>query len=161
MVAAGLLSAAACAREDNSLAGSVKELFPLSVSRVDLLRNAEAFQISYLYNRGADLDVVIRLSLSLKDIEFVPGATIALDGDYAEGHPRTSVVHAPGGEPVRVFPRVKRGDFNLSSGGDIDQFTRGDFSMVFDSTGGDIGSGRTLEGTFAGTPADAGFGPLP
>jgi hypothetical protein len=154
------LLALSCGK-DNELSGSAGELFSLEVSRVEILRNDEALQVTYFNNRGADLDVVARVSVALKGVELKTGTKIDLAGEYEPGHPRTTVAHAPGGEPVRLMPPVKRGDLVLSAGGNPGQQTRGDFSMVFDSVGGDLGGGRTLVGNFAGPARDAGFGPLP
>jgi hypothetical protein len=56
---------------------------------------------------------------------------------------------------------VKRGDITITQGGQVGTLTRGNFSMSFEAEGGDIGGGRTLVGSFAGTAADAGFGELP
>ncbi|MFZ5468920.1 MAG: hypothetical protein ACOZIN_05720 [Myxococcota bacterium] len=148
-------------RGENSLYGSVDELFSLEVARVEIRRNHEAFQVSYFNNRGANLDVVARVAVSLQDVDFVPGTKIDLSGEYAPGHPRAAVIHEPGGEPARVFPRVKKGDLVLSSGGNPDELTRGDFSVLFEESGGDIGGGRTLGGSFSAIALDAGFGPLP
>lgn len=154
------IALAACA-PDNGLGGSVGELFPLEVSRVEVYRNESALQVTYYRNRDTFLDVVVRVSVSLRSVEVKNGAKIDLAGEYEPGHARTSVAHAPGGEPVRVFPRVKRGDMVIDQVGAEGQISRGNFSMVFDSMGGDLGQGRTLTGTFAATTFDAGFGPLP
>ncbi|MBI3186034.1 MAG: hypothetical protein HYZ28_28185 [Myxococcales bacterium] len=151
------LSVLGCRPQGGVLSGSVGELFSLQVSRIELSRNEEAFQVTYLFNRAAELDVVVRITVALKGVDFSPGKRISLDGEYEPGHARTTVVRVPGGEPARRFPPVKKGDLNLGSGGGADEPTDGDFSMVFDSTGGDIGQGRTLVGSFAGTPVDAGF----
>lgn len=150
-----------CGCGDNLLGGSVGEIFPLDVSRVDVYRNDEALQITYTFNRGVFLDVVVRLSVYIADKTLKPGAVIDLAGEYAQGHPRTTVAHAPGGEPVRLLPPVHKGDLHIISGGDPGVVTRGDFSMVFEGQGGDLGFGRTLTGGFAAQTVDAGFGPLP
>ena len=162
------LTAALCGcSADNILGGSVGDLFPLNISRVDVLRNDDALQVTYYSNRGTFLDVVVRIAVSLNGIDVKRGVTIPLQGEGSPGHQRTSVAHAPGGEPVRVFPNVKRGDLRLAEigiglpdgGGTA---SRGDFSMVFANEGGDIGQGRTLTGNFAtGRTIDAGYGPLP
>lgn len=158
----GVIAAAVAAfvglacRGDNELSGSVDQLFPVGVSRVDLLRNEQAFQVSYYANRSSEIDLVARVTIYVGDVSLQEGTRLDLAGEYAEGHPRTSVVHMASGEPTRVLPRVERGDLFLQQGGGIDQFTRGDFSMLFER--GDVyGGGRTLEGTFAGTPRDAGY----
>lgn len=173
LAAAALLLACACL-EDNSLSGSVSEVFPLEVSRVEVYKNDEAIQVTFLRNRNIYLDVVARLTVSLmipdggtnpEDGGFlrplVPGTRIDLRGEYAPGHPIATVVHAPGGEPVRALPPINNGDFALGAGGNPGELTSGDFSMSFKDEGGDIGFGRTLAGRFSGIAIDAGFGPLP
>jgi len=161
-----------CSCLDNSLGGSVSEVFPLEISGTELRRNDQAIQVTYLRNRGVFVDVVARISVSL-EIDgvaedggtnyLVPtrGSTIVVTGDYEEGHPRCVVTHAPGGEPVRNLPAIKRGDFVITSGGGVGEVTSGNFSVLFEAEGGDLGFGRTLYGTFKGELLDAGFGELP
>jgi hypothetical protein len=146
---------------DNLLSGSLSEVFPLDVSRSEVARNDEAIQVTYYMNRGAAVDIVAKISVSLKGVTVKHGVPIQLAGEYEPGHPRCVVSHVPGGEGVRMLPRVKRGDFVISAGGAPGQATRGNFSMLFDAQGGDLGNGRTFSGNFSGQAADAGFGPLP
>lgn len=147
---------------DNSLGGSVSELFPLTVSTVDVLRNDSAVQVTYYANRGTFLDVVARIVVSTKGLDLKPGIRIPLEGEGEAGHQRTSVAHAPGGEAVRSFPNVKKGDMVISELGLEGQPSKGNFSMVFESVGGDLGQGRTLTGSFSVPKTkDAGFGALP
>jgi hypothetical protein len=154
------LFALACA-PDNGLSGSMSEVFPLEVSRVELKRNEEAIQVTYLRNRGVFLDVVARVSVALKSIKVVPNVGFAIDGEYEANHPRAIVTHAPGGEPIRLLPPIERGELVIQEGGGVDQVTRGSFSILFKKEGGEVGFGRTLNGTFFGKALDAGFGPLP
>lgn len=159
-VTALALSASGCGGE-NSLGGSVSELFPLEVSRVEVQRNDEAFQVSYYRNRGADVDLVLRLSVALQGVELKPdGKPIDLSGEYAPGHPRATLVHLAGGEPARTLPRIHEGDLRLSAGGAPEEETRGSFSVSFEQEG-DYGAGRTAYGNFAGLAQDAGFGDPP
>ena len=149
---------------DNQLGGSVGDLFSLEISRVEVYRNDQALQVTYYSNRGTFLDVVVRIAVSLQDIDPKPGITIKLNGEGEMGHQRTSVAHAPGGEPVRTFPNVKLGDMKLDllgvgfpdGGGTA---SKGNFSMLFDNVGGDLGGGRTLNGNFStARTIDAGYG---
>ena len=144
----------------NSLSGSVEELFSLEVSRVEVLRNAEALQVSYYRNNGLDVDLVARLSVATQGLELKPGAKLSLAGTTDSGVARATVVHLAAGEPARVFAPVNKGDLQLDEGGDIDQPTRGNFSLSFQQ-GTDFGAGRSLEGRFTATAMDAGFGPEP
>jgi hypothetical protein len=149
------LAAAGCAG-DNALGGSVSELFPLDISRVEVRRNLEALQVSYYNNRGEDIDLVARVTMATQGLEIRQGQRIDLAGEYQPGHLRTTVMHLAWGEPVRNLPPVKRGDLVISSGGNPGEGTRGNFSMSFDQ-GGDLGAGRTLYGNFSSTALDGGF----
>ncbi len=71
------------------------------------------------------------------------------------------VAHAPGGEPVRLLPEVKNGTLEVFEGGEPGQLTRGRFSILFQDHGGDLGTSRTLNGSFLAVASDAGFGELP
>lgn len=161
------LSALVGCGNENQLGGSVGELFPLNVSKVDVLRNDYAFQVIYYSNHDTFLDVVARITVSTLEtdggfMDLKPGMTLKLQGEYAPGHQRTSVAHVPGGEAVRNFPDVKLGDLKLDEIGLENLPSKGNFSMLFDSVGGDIGQGRTLTGSFSvPRTKDAGYGPLP
>ena len=155
---------------DNSLSGSLSEVFPLDLSKVEVAQNDEAMQVTYYRNRGVFLDVVVRVSISLQDegvaadggvptLVLKPGSKLALQGESPTGELRCAVTHAPGGEPVRSLPRVKKGDLVITEGGAIGEKMKGNFSMLFEAEGGDLGYGRTLVGTFAVKESlDAGFG---
>jgi hypothetical protein len=166
LAAAAVALLASCG-PDNALGGSVGAVFPLETSRVQVAVNDEALQVTYLLNRGVFLDVVARVSVSLRDVALRPGVVVPLGGLTGDGGvgpapvQRCTVTHAPGGEPVRALPPVVRGDLVLRQGGAPGQLTRGDFSMLFASEGGDLGQGRTLSGSFSAVAVDAGFGELP
>lgn len=167
---ATILVMSACT-PDNTLGGSLGEVIDLTVTEVIAYRNTEALQLIYTRNRGVFLDIVIRVTISLQTqaedgtittVEPEPGARILLQGDWRAGNPRTTVAHAPGGEPIRNLPRIRSGDLQISRGGMSGGLTSGSFSMRFEDTGGDIGFGRTLNSNFvANQTRDAGFGELP
>jgi hypothetical protein len=146
---------------DNSLSGSMSEVFPLDVSRVEVARNNEAFQVTYFNNRDLFLDVVARVSVLVEDVDVKAGLVLPLQGASDAGVLRCVVAHAPGGEAVVELPPVERGTLEIAEGGSPGQETRGRFSILFASSGGDLGYGRTLNGNFLGVAVDAGFGPLP
>ncbi|MCP3105050.1 hypothetical protein LZ198_39910 [Myxococcus sp. K15C18031901] len=158
---AGLAAGAgvvACARPDNSLSGSASELFPLDVSKVEILRNAEAFQVSYYRNNDLDVDLVARITVSTEGLDLRPGSKVNLAGNTPSGLARTTVVHLNAGEPARVFAPVSKGSLELDEGGNPGEDTRGEFGMSFQKGEG-YGAGRTLDGTFSAVAQDAGFGP--
>ncbi len=144
----------------NTLSGSVEELFSLEVSRVEVLRNAEALQVSYYRNNEFDVDLVARLTVAIEGIELTPGSKVGLAGNTPSGLARATVVHLAAGEPARVFAPVDKGDLELDEGGGVGQPTRGNFSMSF-QRGDGYGAGRSLEGRFASVALDAGYGPEP
>lgn len=165
-----LAGALGCTPE-NALGGSLGEVIDLTVTEVVAYRNTEALQLIFTRNRGVFLDVVVRVTVSLQTgmddgtvtaIEPEAGTRIVLQGDWRPGNPRTTVAHAPGGEPSRNLPRVRSGDLVITRGGKSGGLTSGSFSMRFEETGGDLGFGRTLNSNFvANQTRDAGFGPIP
>jgi hypothetical protein len=156
LVGAGLVGCGA----DNSLSGSVGDLFPLEVSRVEVRRNAQALQVSYFRSTATDVDLVVRVSVDTEGLELKPGQKVDLAGETSAGHARATVVHLAAGEPARVLAPVEKGDLVLDEGGGPGEPTRGDFSMSFQQGEG-YGAGRTLSGRFSAQALDGGFGPEP
>jgi hypothetical protein len=155
IASASVVAAMACGG-DNSLGGSMSEVFPLQVSFVDILRNDQAFQVSYYNNNGNDVDLVAQIVVSLDGWNFKSGTDYALQGEVDAGF-RTSVLHLAAGSPPQPLPEVSLGDLQLNAGGNVGQYTQGNFSMSFVADGG-YGGGRTLYGNFSGQAQDAGFG---
>jgi hypothetical protein len=155
LASASVVAVIACAG-DNSLSGSMSEVFPLQVSFVDILRNDQAFQVSYYNNNGNDVDLVAQVTISLDGWNFRAGHDYALQGEDDAGF-RTSVLHLAAGSPPEPLPEVSLGDLQLNTGGNVGQYTQGNFSMSFVNDGG-FGGGRTLQGNFSGQAHDAGFG---
>lgn len=152
---AGVLAGLGC-MGDNSLGGSMSEVFPLNVSFVDILRNDQAFQVSYYNNNGNDVDLVAQIVIALDGLNFQPGGDFPLQGEDDAGQ-RTSVLHLAAGSPPEPLPDVSLGDLQLNQGGNVGEFTSGNFSMSFVADGG-FGGGRTLYGNFSGQAQDAGYG---
>ena len=137
------------------LSGSVSQYFSLDVSRQEILRDSDAFQVTYFHDTPNQVDVVARLTVVTTGFDFKAGNSFDLAGEYAPGHPRAVVTHAAGGEPSRTLPPVSRGTLTLSSGGQPGQQTRGSFSLSFASDGGDFGQGTDLNGKFDAVAEDA------
>ena len=152
-VAAGL----ACGQGENSLTGSLSEVFDLDVSTVHVLRNDQALVVSYEHNAGRDIDLVLRFTLSLDELALQTGRTVKLDGYTDGGSLRATFLHNAAGEPARVIADVSIGEFTLDKGGNPGEDTSGNFSASFVSDGS-YGSGRAVSGRFRGTALDAGYG---
>jgi hypothetical protein len=159
---AGVLVAGALAgcAEDNTLSGSVSELFPMEVSWVEVRRSAQALQVSYYRNTAVDVDLVVRLTVDTTELDLSPGKRINLAGEVSPGQARTTVVHLAAGEPARVFVSVNSGDLVLEQDGQPGELTRGNFSMSF-RAGQGYGAGRSLAGRFAARAENGGWGPEP
>ena len=134
----------------------MSEVFPLDVSTVEILRNDYAFQVSYYNYNGTAIDLVARVSVDLSGWDFVAGKDYTLQGSD-DGGQRTSVLHLAAESPPEPLADVHLGDLQLNTGGNVGQYTQGNFSMSFISDGG-FGGGYTLQGNFSGQAQDAGYG---
>ena len=158
-LSASLLVAAAmaCGQGENTLTGSLSEVFSLDVSTVHVLRNDQAFVVSYEANSGRDIDLVLRFTLALDQLTLKTGQRTNIAGLTDGGTLRATFLHNAAGEPARVLPDVSIGEFTLDRGGNPGDDTRGSFSASFVGDGS-YGSGRAVSGTFQAVAIDAGFG---
>jgi hypothetical protein len=156
-IAALIAVVAGCGKGDNSLDGSLSEVFNLDVSTVHVLRNDDAFVVSYEANNGRDINLVLRFTLALDQLQFTKGRTIPLKGTTDGGVLRATLLHNAAGEPARVLPEVSIGEFQLTQGGNPGEVSAGNFSVSFVADGS-YGSGRGVTGTFHATTLDGGYG---
>ncbi len=152
LAAGGALALAACGGGEATLEGSISEAFDLSFSSIDLRRNDKAFQVTYLRSNGNE--TVMRITVVLIGIELRPGEEVSLSGEYDTGHPRCVVSRAVTGEPLRTLPDVDNGNFSVDNEAMPAQNTAGSFFIRF-GEGGDVGSGRTVNGVFKGKVVEA------
>jgi hypothetical protein len=157
LAALGVLASLACGQGDNSLTGSLSEVFDLDVSTVHVIRNDQALVVSYEHNAGRDIDLVLRFTLALDQLAMQNGRTVSLDGFTDGGTLRATFLHNAAGEPARVLPDVSIGEFTLNKGGNPGDDTSGSFSASFVSDG-TYGSGRAVSGTFHAVALDGGYG---
>jgi hypothetical protein len=149
--------AMACGQGENTLTGSLSEVFSLDVSTVHVLRNDQAFVVSYEANNGRDIDLVLRFTLALDQPTLKTGHSENIAGLTDGGTLRATFLHNAAGEPARVLPAVSIGAFTLDQGGNPGDDTRGSFGVSFVSDGS-YGAGRAVSGTFHAVAIDAGFG---
>ena len=154
--ALGVAASLACGQGDNSLSGSLSEVFDLDVSTVHVIRNDEALVVSYEHNAGRDIDLVLRFTLGLDQLPMQTGRSVKLDGYTDGGTLRATFLHNAAGEPARVLPDVSIGEFTLDKGGNPGDDTSGSFSASFVSDGS-YGSGRAVSGRFHATALDGGY----
>ena len=126
----------------------VSEAFDLSFSDTIIRRSSKAVQVTYLRSEGNE--VVMRVTVDIEDLDISHGGTFNLAEEYSPGHPRAAVSRAVDGEPVRQLPEVVQGEMTLSGSPDPGNNISGEFSVRF-GEGGDLGSGRTLNGRFTAT----------
>jgi hypothetical protein len=157
LAALGVVASLACGQGDNSLTGSLSEVFDLDVSTVHVIRNDEALVVSYEHNAGRDIDLVLRFTVALDQLPVQTGKSVKLDGFTDGGALRATFLHNAAGEPARVLPDVSIGEFTLDKGGNPGDDTSGSFSASFVSDG-TYGSGRAVSGRFHATALDGGYG---
>lgn len=157
LAALGVVVSLACGQGDNSLTGSLSEVFDLDVSTVHVIRNDQALVVSYEHNAGRDIDLVLRFTLALDQLPVQTGKSVKLDGLTDGGTLRATFLHNAAGEPARVLPDVSIGEFTLDKGGNPGDDTSGSFSASFVSDG-TYGSGRAVSGRFHATALDGGYG---
>ena len=157
LVALGIAAALACGKGENSLDGSLSEVFDLDVSTVHVLRNDDALVVSYEHNAGRDIDLVLRFTLALDQLTLQNGRTMNIAGSTDAGTLRATFLHNAAGEPARVLPDVSIGEFTLDTGGNPGDDTKGNFSASFVSDGS-YGSGRAVTGRFHAIALDGGYG---
>ena len=157
LVAVAVASSLACGQGDNSLTGSLSEVFDLDVSTVHVLRNDDALVVSYEHNAGRDIDLVLRFTLAMDQLSLQSGRTVNIAGFTDGGTLRATFLHNAAGEPARVLPDVSIGEFTLDQGGNPGDDTKGSFSASFVSDGS-YGSGRGVSGSFHAIALDGGYG---
>jgi len=157
LVAGAIAVSLACGKGDNSLDGSLSEVFDLDVSTVHVLRNDDALVVSYEHNAGRDIDLVLRFTLALDQLTLQTGRTTNIAGTTDGGTLRATFLHNAAGEPAPLLPDVSIGEFTLDTGGNPGDDTRGSFSASFVSDGS-YGSGRAVSGNFHAIALDGGYG---
>ena len=109
LAAAAIAASLACGKGENSLDGSLSEVFDLEVSTVHVLRNYDALVVSYEHNSGRDIDLVLRFTLALDQLDLQTGRTTNIAGYTDGGTLRATFLHNAAGEPARIG-RLVTGD---------------------------------------------------
>jgi hypothetical protein len=157
LAAVAIAASLACGKGENSLDGSLSEVFDLDVSTVHVLRNYDALVVSYEHNSGRDIDLVLRFTLALDQLDLQTGRTTDIAGYTDGGTLRATFLHNAAGEPARVLANVSIGEFTLDKGGNPGDDTAGSFSASFVADG-TYGSGRAVSGRFHAIALDGGYG---
>ena len=88
------------------------------------------------------------------------GLDVDLTSTLLDGSLRTSCLRSVGQDPRRNLPLIQRGDLVLDSNVNLDQTASGHFHILF-GQGGELGEGRTVDGTFSAVVANAEPGSTP
>ena len=148
--ALALASLAACG-EENTLAGSAGEDFPLEFSKVNVTRSATALVISYERPAGNGVDTIAKVNLDLAVAPVADnvkkGGRVSLQPDPPE-QARATVTRQVVGDQRLNFPPVTRGSVTFDEIGETSgSKAAGTFHILF-GLGGDGAAGKTLNGTF-------------
>jgi hypothetical protein len=156
-----LLLLAGCPQAANSLTGSLGEVAPLDFTTVAVRASDTALVVEYQkVPQGGTADIIFKLVINPVNLQLNQGLSIDLAELLADGSSRANCIRAVTNDPRRVFPPIKHGELILDSDVNIGKTASGHFNLLF-GEGGDLGEGRTVEGTFSAEVGDAAPGGNP
>ncbi len=157
-----LVSAAGCS-PPNTLQGSLGELVSLSFEKVEVQASSPLLLIQYQHTpTGGGLEVPFQLELTPPPGQpLANGVQLDLSLKDADGTPRVSTSREATNDPRHTLPPIKFGALTLTSNFAPGATASGQFHILF-GAGGDVGEGRTVDGTFsviAQAPTNQGSNP--
>lgn len=159
---AGAVLLPGCSGGGNTLTGSLDEISPLTFDAVIVRASPDVLVVEYdnhplgSVDGGATggTDVTFKMAINIDGFQLNKGLDIDLTSSLNDGTPRVACTRAVGQDPRRDLPPIERGDLVLDSNVNYDQTTSGHFHVLF-AEGGQIGEGRTVDGTFSATVQNA------
>ncbi|MBS2031325.1 MAG: hypothetical protein JST54_25725 [Deltaproteobacteria bacterium] len=151
-----------CGGGGNSLTGSLDEISPLTFDSVVVRASPDVLVVEYdnhplgTVDGGASggTDVAFKIAINIDGLTLNKGLDIDLTSALNDGTPRVACTRAVGQDPRRDLPPVARGDLVLDSDVNYDANASGHFHVLF-AEGGQIGEGRTVDGTFSAVVQNA------
>jgi hypothetical protein len=168
-IALGALGFVGCGQPANSLTGSLDEIAPLQFDSTVVRADPDVLVIEYdrfpqaqgtqvdagpAATGAGGTDVVFKVAIQIAGLQLNKDLDLDLTSATSDGTPRTSCTRAVGTDPRRDLPPVKRGELVRDSDVNIGQPAKGHFHILF-GEGGEIGEGRTVDGTFSAPAQDA------
>jgi hypothetical protein len=148
------LGLASCGQPDNSLQGSMNEVAPLTFTTTVVRANSNALVVEYQnFPKGGGNDVTFKMVIDIANLTLVKNLPIDLSERLQDGNYRATFSRAVGTDPRRNLPTVKLGELDLDSDIIVGAQARGHFHILF-AEGGQVGEGRTVEGTFSAPTQD-------
>lgn len=166
LVALGLCG---CSQPPNSLTGSLDEIASLQFDSTVVRASPDVLVVEYDRfpqggagdaGAGGGTDIPFKMSVKITGLQLNKDLTIDLTSATADGLARTSCVRSVSNDPRRDLPPIKRGELVLDSDVNIGKVATGHFHILF-GEGGQIGEGRTVDGTFSAPAQDANPGSQP
>jgi hypothetical protein len=160
---AGLLASVAACSPPNTLQGSLGELVDLTFEKVEVQASSNLLLIQYQHTpHGGGLEVPFQLELTPPPGQpLADGVQLDLSKTDADGNPLVSTSREAPNDPRHTLPPIKLGTLTLTSNFAPGSTASGQFHILF-GTGGDVGEGRTVDGTFSVTaqaPSNQGSNP--
>jgi hypothetical protein len=162
-----------CGSGSNSLTGSLDEVAPLEFEAVVVRASNNVLVLEYDgFPQGttgdADggsggaggTDVVFKMAVNIQGLKLDNGLDVDLTSRLDDGSPRVACTRAVGDDPRRELPPIQMGNLILDSDVNIGQNASGHFHILF-GEGGQVGEGRTVNGTFSAPTQDADPGSQP
>lgn len=158
-LAAGSLALSGCGQPANTLEGSMDEIASLQFDTTVVRADSNVLVVEYdRHPNGAvvdggsatadNFDVAFKMSVLIAGLTLSKGLVIDLTSRLPDGTPRVACSRAQTDDPRREFPPIVRGTLVLDSAVNYDQVATGHFDILF-GIGGDLGEGRTVNGTFS------------
>lgn len=162
---AAAVGLAGCNGPANALTGSLDEVAPLQFDTVVVRASPGVLVLEYdRFPQGGAADgglsaaggteVVFKMTVLIAGLQLNKGLTIDLTSTTPDGTPRTSCGRAVGTDPRRDLPPITRGTLVLDSDVNLGAQAQGHFNILF-GEGGQIGEGRTVDGSFSAPAQDA------
>jgi hypothetical protein len=154
-LATALLGLAACAAPPDTLQGSLDEVAPLAFQTVAVRVNPSILVVEYQFvPKGGGAEVPLKMVVTPPDgVPLANGVKINLAEFDVDGNPRAVCSRSAADDPRTRLPPIKLGELDLTSNFAPGSTATGTFHILF-GEGGDIGEGRTVDGTFSVTASD-------
>ncbi len=139
----------------NTLEGSLSDEMSLGFTSVSIQSTTGAISLAYQTTipGASGLDTIFEIIADTSGVTLgSKGGSINLAQTLPDGLPRGTFTRAVHNDPRSVFPPIVRGTLTFDQNPTVGAKVTGSFDVLFGESGvSDIGSGRTVIGTFSAT----------